>query len=185
MARPRVQRRRSDTREIAKSLKRERPDLNPSDYLYLLLVQRLGRVLDTFDERHCRRDFALSGADMRILYALRRAGRPYALRPTELFHSLLVTSGAITKQVDRLKAAGYVARRPGPTNSGGSLIVLTARGSKLVDRGLSTLVDWSNQVLVSLKRKEREMLCTLCDKMITDLERHLDANEEGSSSTKK
>ncbi len=178
MARPKVHRHRISTKEIAKSLKRERPDLNSSDYLYLLLVERLGRALDTFDERRCRRDFGISGADMRILYALRRAGPPYALRPTELFHSLLVASGTITKQVDRLQAAGYVARRPGPANSGGLLIVLTAHGIALADRALSSLVDWSTEVVPSLNRKERDMLCVLCDKMITDLERQLDADEE-------
>ena len=60
MARPKVHRHRVSTKEIAKSLKRERPDLNPSDYLYLLLVERLGRALDTFDERRCRSDFGIS-----------------------------------------------------------------------------------------------------------------------------
>jgi DNA-binding MarR family transcriptional regulator len=181
MARPRVRRDRSSTTEISRSLKRERPDLNSSDYLYLLLVQRLGRVLDTFDEKHCRRDFGISGADMRILYALRRAGPPYALRPTELFYSLLVSSGAVTKQVDRLQRAGFVKRSAGPANSGGSLIVLTPRGFDIVDRGLSTLVDWSRQIVTSLNRKERQLLCDLCDKMIADFERHLDSDNGPST----
>jgi len=119
---------------------------------------------------------------MRILFALRRAGPPYALRPTELFYSLLVTSGAVSKQVDRLEAAGYVKRSVGPAKSGGSLIVLTTSGFELVNRGLSTLVDWSTQIVTSLNRKERQMLCVLCDKMTADLQRYLDAESGPSSS---
>ena len=51
-----------------------------------------------------------SGADMRVLFALRRAGKPYAWRPTDLFRAHLVTSGAITKQVGRLTSLGFVER---------------------------------------------------------------------------
>ena len=114
-------------------LKRERPDLDPSDYLYLVYVQRVGRILEAADDRHCRTEFGISASDMRVLFALRRAGPDYALRPTELFRSLLVTSGAITKEVDRLAALGYVDRLPGAPKSGGFLIRLTAKGKRTAD----------------------------------------------------
>lgn len=166
------------TREIANSVARERPDLDPSDYLYLIFLTRLGRILDRVDDQHCRKDFGVSGADVRVLFALRRAGKPYALRPTELFRSLLVTSGAITKQVDRLVAAGLVERRSDPTHSGGFLIHLTKKGVKVADDAFTSLTRASSMSAErsSLSARERDTLATLCEKMLLDLEPRL---EEG------
>ena len=173
MARPKVAQPKSHTKEIAISLKRERPDLDPADYLYLLYAQRVGRLLDAVDEQHCRQEFGISAADMRVLFALLRAGAPYALRPTELFRSLLVTSGAITKQVDRLAAAGLVDRLPGPQRSGGFLIHLTKQGLKVADRALTSIVNSSVASIHSLTRQERLTLCRLFERMLLDLEARL------------
>src|SRR3546814_12170068 len=91
MSRPRVAHNRGHTRHIAETLKNERPDLDPADYLYLVYANRVGRILEAVDDKHCRTEFGISAADMRVLFALRRAPPSYALRPTELFRSLLVT----------------------------------------------------------------------------------------------
>lgn len=178
MSRPRVAYSHNHALDIAASLKTERPDLDPADYLYLLYAQRLGRILDTVDDRHCRADFGMSGADMRVLYALRRAGPPHALRPTELFRSLLVTSGAITKQVDRLIAGGYVDRQPGPEKSGGFLIHLTEKGFKTADDALTSLVHSSVLSLNTLTSKQRRTVCVLLEKMLVDLEDRLHGVEK-------
>lgn len=176
MPKPVVQRKRSSVKEIADAVAREWPGLEASDYLQFILAQRLGRAITSFDERRYRRVFGISGPEMRILFALRRSGTPYALRPTQLFHSLLVTSGTLSKQVDRLQSLGYVTREPGPINSGGSLISLTTSGIELTNRGMSMLGVWSKQFLTSLDSKERELFCNLCGKLIADLEAHSDAD---------
>jgi DNA-binding MarR family transcriptional regulator len=170
MSRPKVVHRRTRAVEIAATLKRERPDLDPVDYLYLIYIQRAGHIVDTLFERYCRKDFGIGAADMRVLLALRRAGPDYALRPTELFRSLLVTSGAITKQVDRLLALGYVDRIEGPPRSGGLLVRLTPKGRRLADRAMTALVDSAFPPADSLSRKEREALCKILEKMLTRLE---------------
>jgi DNA-binding MarR family transcriptional regulator len=173
MPRPRVEHTRSHASEVAELLKRERPDLDPSDYLYLIYVQRVGRILETVDDRHCRTEFGISASDMRVLFALRRAGPDYALRPTELFRSLLVTSGAITKQVDRLAALGYVDRLPGPPKSGGFLIRLTAKAKRTADQAMTSLVNSSVASIHRLTRKERDTLCVVLEKVLLDLEERL------------
>lgn len=177
MPRPRVPYARNYTSEIAASLKRERPDLDPADYLYLLYAQRLGRILDAVDDKQCRERTGISGAEMRVLFALRRAGPSYALRPTELFRSLLVTSGAITKQVDRLMAMGFVDRQPGPDKSGGFLIHLTAKGFRTADESLTALADSSVISHQALNEEERKLACTLLAKMLRDLEDRLLAED--------
>jgi len=178
MSRPKVPHNRGHTREIADSLRRERPDLDPTDYLYLIYANRVGRLLQAVDDKHCRTEFGMSAADMRVLFALRRAGPSYALRPTELFRALLVTSGAITKQVDRLAAGGYVARQPGPAKSGGYLIHLTAKGFKVADDALTSLVHSSVMSINTLTAAERSQVCVLLEKMLGDLEGRLETGEE-------
>lgn len=178
MPRPRVANVQSHTREIAESLERERPDLSLSDYLHLLYVERLGRILDTVFDRNCRANFRISGADMRVLFALRRAGPDYALRPTELFRSLLVTSGAITKQVDRLRAARFVDRLPGPINSGGFLIHLTPKGQRVADEALSLLIDPSSYPAKALSQRERVLLCDISEKLLLALESYVKDTEK-------
>lgn len=178
MPRPKVAYSRDHARDIAASLKRERQDLDPADYLYLLYAQRVGRILDTVDNRHCRIEFGISSADMRVLFALRRAGPSHALRPTELFRSLLVTSGAITKQVDRLMADGYVDRLPGPKKSGGFLIHLTEKGFKTADDALTSLVHSSVLSINALTSDERKTVCNLLEKMLLDLEQRLLDDEQ-------
>jgi len=129
--------RRGHTLEVAESWRRERPDLDLSEFLLAIYFRRLGRVLDDAYDRMCRARFDISGADMRVLFALRRAGSPYLRRPTELFRALLVTSGAITKQVDRLQGMGLVERLPGPRKSGG--VQLTGKGLKVANAATEVL----------------------------------------------
>jgi DNA-binding MarR family transcriptional regulator len=181
MSRPKVPHTHSHARDIADSLGRERPDLDLNQYLYLIYANRVGRILHAVDDRHCRTEFGMSGADMRVLFALRRAAPSYALRPTELFRALLVTSGAITKQVDRLAAGGYVARQPGPAKSGGYLIHLTAKGFKTADDALTSLVHSSVMSSNTLTAGERDQVCDLLEKMLVDLERRLDSSGNSGS----
>jgi DNA-binding MarR family transcriptional regulator len=136
MPRKKIEGPHSHARDVAESIKRERPDLDPSDYLYWIYIVRLGRILARVDDQRCRAKFGISGADMRVLYALLRAGAPYSRKPTELFRSLLVTSGAITKQVDRLVELKLVQRTP-------EAVRLTARGQKVANDSLTRLAQFA------------------------------------------
>ena len=177
MPRPKVAYSKLHARDIAASLKRERPDLDQADYLYLLYLQRAGRIIDVVHDKRCRADFGISSAEMRVLFALRRSGPSYALRPTELFRSLLVTSGAITKQVDRLVAAGHVDRQPGPEKSGGFLIHLTKKGFEVADAALDALADSSVVSHSALTSDQRETVLRLLETILLDLEARMDAAE--------
>lgn len=164
----------SQVRDVAESWARERPDLDPRDYLYLIYVMRLGRMLERLDEQHCRRDYGISGSDMRVLFALRRAGAPFARRPTDLFRALLVTSGAMTKQVDRLAALGYVQRLPDPNDGGSFLIKLTGTGFAIADKAITALTESTvlSKDHSGLSPEERDTLRALCEKVLLDLERN-------------
>ncbi|MBL6614714.1 MAG: MarR family transcriptional regulator [Reyranella sp.] len=162
----------SPAQDIAASWARERPDLDPLDYLLPIYLIRIGRIVDRVGDRKWQRLFGLSASEIRLLFALRRSGGDYALRPTDLFRALLITSGAITKKVDHLAAAGLVKRRPDPADKGGFLIHLTAKGKQVADQALESLADDSilakNQT--SLTRQERKLMIKLCARLLLDFE---------------
>lgn len=131
--------RRSFTKDIGDDWRRELDDVDSTALLTQIYIMRLGRMLDAAYDKLCRETVGISGADMRILLALRRGGSPFTKRPTDLFRALLVTSGAITKQVDRLQAAGFVVRLPDPSFGGGFLIQLTRKGKLAAEKTVRTL----------------------------------------------
>jgi len=129
--------------DVMLSWRRERPNDDLTAMLLGICLTRIGRLLDADYDRLCKRNFDVSGAEMRLLLALRRAGHPFARRPTDLFRSLLITSGAITKQVDRLVSKELAAREHDPLHAGGFLIRLTQKGVKLANSAVELMRDHS------------------------------------------
>src|SRR6266850_637685 len=112
---------------------RERADLDLSNFLLAIYLMRLGTMIERDFDRLCQQRYRVSGSDMRVLFALRRGGPPYVKRPTDLFKALLVTSGAMTKKVDRLATLGMVERVQDPGHLGGFLIRLTKKGFRVAE----------------------------------------------------
>lgn len=67
-----------------------------------------------------------------VLLELRRA-EGKALRPLEIESRLLLPQHNVSRLLDRLERAGYVARRPHPTDGRGQMIHLTEVGEALLN----------------------------------------------------
>jgi DNA-binding MarR family transcriptional regulator len=163
----------SHVEDVIESWRRERPDLDLSDFLLAIIAMRLGRLVDDKYDRLCRERYKISGADMRVLFALRRAGKPYARRPTDLFRALLVTSGAITKQVDRLIQLGFVVRENEKSDDNARFrIQLTPTGLRVVNQASELLSKQSpiRPGLAALSRSELSSLERLLPKVLIGLE---------------
>jgi DNA-binding MarR family transcriptional regulator len=110
----------------------ELPDLDLNPFLVsgtiMRLAQRLERVFTA-----TARARGVGPGELRILLALRRSGPRYALSPTVLFRSLMITSGAVSKQVDRLAELGLVARVADPDVLRGVLIQLRPAGREMAE----------------------------------------------------
>jgi DNA-binding MarR family transcriptional regulator len=158
---------------ITLQLQTEMRDLNLENLLLAIYFVRLGTLLDRDYDRYCEREHGISGADMGVLFALRRSGAPYAKRPTDLFRGLLVTAGAITKKVDRLAAAGCVERLPDPGHAGGFLVRLTRNGLRIVDRAAKYLATDSAiaPAVAQLKPEERKAGMDFVRKILAALEK--------------
>jgi DNA-binding MarR family transcriptional regulator len=163
---------RSFTKELAESWQRELPDIDSTQLLTQIYIMRLGRMLDSAYDRLCREMVGISGAEMRVLFALRRAGPDAARRPTDLFRALLVTSGAMTKQIDRLQQGGYVVRLPDPSFGGGFLIKLTRKGKTASERTVRTLATKGlmSEALRVMSEGDLEELKRLCETFLVALE---------------
>jgi DNA-binding MarR family transcriptional regulator len=151
---------------------RERGDLDLSNFLLAIYLMRLGTVIERTYDHLCEERYRISGSDMRVLFALRRSGPPYVKRPTDLFKALLVTSGAITKKVDRLEALGLVGRLQDPGHLGGFLVRLTKKGLQTADQMVESLA--SESVIAPAMRQftapEREQCSRFALRMLSALE---------------
>jgi len=105
-----------------------------------------------------------------LLAALRRSGRPYELNPTQLMRATMLSSGGMTKRLDRLVDAGLVKRRPDPADRRGILVGLTPGGKAAVDKAVEDHVANEERLLRSLKPADRRALDNLLRTLLADLE---------------
>jgi DNA-binding MarR family transcriptional regulator len=61
-----------------------------------------------------------------------------------LYRALLVTSGAITKKIDRLASLGLVERQQDPSHGGGFIVHLTRKGLDVVEKAIVKLAEESS-----------------------------------------
>jgi DNA-binding MarR family transcriptional regulator len=148
---------------------RERPDLDVSP---MGIIGRMGRL-----SKHLERaiqvtfsEFGLTIAEFDVLAALRRFGQPYQLSPTELFQTLMVSSGTMTHRIDRLEQAKLVKRIPDPNDRRGTLIQLTDEGFDVIEKAVEAHVTNEHRVLNALEQSEREALAGLLRKLLISFE---------------
>lgn len=144
---------------------RECPALDPSPMAVIGRLHRLGAIFDTL----LRPPFAEAGLgpnDFDVLAALRRSGAPYRLSPGGLAAAVMITSGAITKRVDRLETLGLVDRVVSPEDGRGRIIGLTEQGRALTEKLAAS--HWANEdrLLAALDPQERDQLAGLLRRLL-------------------
>lgn len=157
--------------DIVVAWERERPGLDMTHVAIEARILRLARFLQAHAEDVLEDD--LSQGELNVLAALRRAGPPYTLTPTELTRSLLLSSGAMTNRLDRLEERDLVEREPCRDDRRKVLIHLTDHGMARVDEALDRLVASLASPLAGLEEGEHEVLSRLLAKVL----RHLETTE--------
>ncbi|MDO5535690.1 MAG: MarR family transcriptional regulator [Propionibacteriaceae bacterium] len=113
--------------------RRERPDVDVDPQGVIGRLHRLAQVL-TGELEAVYAAHGLAEIDFDILCTLRRAGAPYARRPAELARSTMVTTGGISKRLDRLEAQGLVERtKPAAGDGRATQVKLTDEGRRRID----------------------------------------------------
>lgn len=109
--------------------------------------------------------FCLDRGEFDVQATLLRAGQPYRLTPGALAESMMVTSGAVTKRVDRLERVGLLVREPDPRDRRGVLVKLTSEGLELINQAVEQHLENEERLLPALTHREREQLARLLRKL--------------------
>jgi DNA-binding MarR family transcriptional regulator len=114
----------------------------------------------------------LSFGDFDVINTLRRRADPRGSNPTDLAHSSLVTSGAMTARIIRLERAGLVQRTPDPADGRAVRVKLTPRGERLAIEALKAIVDADWAILAPLRDDDRDALAAALKSLLLHLEHH-------------
>ena len=145
-----------------------RPDLDPSPIGVIGRISRLARELEARLEP-VYREHGLEGGWHDVLATLRRTGPPFALRPSDLTGTLMLTSSGTTKRLDKLEEAGLIARGPDPNDRRAILITLTPKGKDLIDGVTAAHLANEASLLEGLSDVEQRDLAALLRKLLISL----------------
>ncbi|HEX3786578.1 MAG TPA: MarR family transcriptional regulator [Pseudonocardiaceae bacterium] len=152
--------------EVAEQWTHELGDLDTTPFLLVSTVQRLRNHLERAFTCLAK-EYELRPADLRVLLALRRSGPDYALSPTALFRQLMITSGAVSKQIDQLADLGLVTRVADPNVLRGLLVRLEPAGREIAERAMREICSSYCGLETLDGEQARDMLAAL--RVLTDV----------------
>ncbi len=136
---------------------RERPDVDVAPQGVIGRIHRLADYLtDELVTVYARYD--LGEGEFDVLATLRRAGAPFERAPGELAEHTMVTTGAMTKRIDRLAAAGLVERRPADGDGRRRIVALTPAGLTVIDKAFSEHMANERRLVDQLSAEDRAAL---------------------------
>ncbi len=153
-----------------KQWRRVRPDLDPEA---LGVFGRVHRISSRFMRRTEKllAGMGLGWESFSVIVTLRRSGPPFALRPTDLLHESLLSSGAMTNRIDRVEQLGLVRRTTDPHDRRAVMVKLTPVGRALADRAIKLHFEAMATMLSSLTGAEKRELARLLGKLLNAMER--------------
>ncbi len=154
--------------DLLKGWRAARPDLDPAPLAtvgrVIVLAKHLERSVEAALGAH---GLALGQFD--ILATLRRQGPRGALAPSQLLQSVMLSSGGMTNRLDKLEAAGLIARRPDANDRRGVVAELTAKGCKLIDAATATRFAEAEASQPKLSAKEKDALADLLRRWLNEI----------------
>jgi DNA-binding MarR family transcriptional regulator len=181
-SRPRDTKPRDAVEDFVQAWRRERPDLDPWPLAIFGRLQRSATHVMRATEEMLS-PMKLSWEAFSLIVSLRRAGAPYAMRPTDLYRQSLITSGAITNRIDRVEKLKLVRRVADPSDRRGVIVELTAAGKAMADRAIELQFEMWSARLAVLTRTERAQLISLLAKLLSSLEPEAEKPAVANSST--
>ncbi len=140
-------------------------------------LARIAHLLNRAKQHHQVAAEAGVPVDRAAVPILRQLAEGEPMRPGDLAAQLAVEAPHVTRQVQRLEAAGYVERVPDPADRRALRLRLTDPGRDAVERILDAGRQSIAQALADWSPEERGQLATLFHRMVDDFVRH--ASERG------
>lgn len=148
---------------------KELPDLDTGPMAILGRSYRLSNLVRPGIEATFA-TFGIDRGEFDVISTLRRSGPPYRLTPTELYKSLMISSGGLTHRLDRLEKAGLVARERSREDGRSLLVVLTEVGRARAEAAFRADMESEARHLAGLDAGEREALAALLRKLVRSVE---------------
>lgn len=143
-----------------------RPDLDCSS------MGVVGRLRRTSNQWKVQMDSVfkahdLSSVEFDILATMRRSD-PAGITPTELYKTLMLSSGAVSTRIEQLVKRGFVQRLLSDQDRRSCKVTLTDEGMKHIDAALNAHVGNMDNMLSVLEPQEQEQLASLLRKLLVE-----------------
>lgn len=136
----------------------QRPDLDCSPMGVLGRISRMSRIVDKKLEKTFKNN-DLSAIEFDILAALRRFNS--LTTPTELYQTLMLSSGAMSTRVEQLVQRDLIERIYSEEDRRSCNLSLTKKGKSLIDKAITEHVANEDEILNPLSQEQREQLASL------------------------
>lgn len=121
--------------------------------------------------------FELDRGEFDVLATLRRSGSPFTLSPTDLYTSLMLSSGGLSNRLRRMERKGLVQRTESKSDGRSQLVALSNKGLALVDEVFEADMALEKKMLSLLTdaefRQAEETLRMLCRSIESSLQKKI------------
>ncbi|BCW89403.1 hypothetical protein sos41_25660 [Alphaproteobacteria bacterium SO-S41] len=145
----------------------QRPDLDLLPMAVFGRINRFAALAGRAIEARLQAHLTGGVAEFDVLAALRRAGPPFALTPSDLARSLMLSPAGMTSRLDRLEGQGLIERRADPADRRSMLAALTDKGRAAVDAAVEGHVANEAALLAPLSAEEQALFDGLLRKLLT------------------
>lgn len=157
---------------------RELPDLDTEPMAVLGRMYRLSNLVRPGIEATFA-EFGLDRGEFDVVSTLLRSGPPYRLTPTELYSSLMISSGGLTHRLDRLVKAGLVERGKSPSDGRVSYVTLTEEGRSRTEAAFRRDMANEADLLGGIDPEKRAALSELLRELMLAVEGELQCRNDG------
>lgn len=148
---------------------RELPDIDTEPMAIFGRAKRLSNLLAPSIEETFA-GFGLDRGEFDVIATLRRSGPPYQLTPTEMYTTLMLSSGGLTHRLDRLEKAGLIERRKSKLDGRSVVVCLMPGGIELAEKAFRQDMTSELSFLQGLTAEERDNLAALLRKLVLNIE---------------
>jgi DNA-binding MarR family transcriptional regulator len=162
--------RRQPADDLLKMRARHWPEaVTPVSELMVRTYRLAGLVRDNAASQLAAHGLTLT--EFEILAALRGLPPPSELAPTELYTSVLISSGGLTPVLYALQQRGLIARVEGKNDRRSKPVRLTAKGRALAQKAMADVLDSDGKLILrGLSKEEIGRLTQLLRKLLATLE---------------
>lgn len=135
-----------------------RAELGPVDGDTVLLMFWLDTLARRVQNAHLQevRRVGLSSSEAKLVYHLLLSGPPYRESPTRINENLDLTSGGVTKTVDRLESQGLVQRLPDSSDGRSIQVELTPPGVETAQRIARSFAKRYEELIGPISAEDRQ-----------------------------